>query len=537
MSRIAQEDLAESLAEAFQFVSHHHPADFVRALRRALANETHPPARAAIEQLLVNSRLSAIGRRPVCQDTGVGQVFLRVGCGVQFFRRDGAPARSLQAIADEGVRRAYRDPVNPLRATMVADPLGRRTNTRDNTPAVVHCELVEGETVEVLVVAKGGGGDVKARFATLNPGDRVADWVIDQLPGMGAGWCPPGTLGIGIGGTPEQAMLLAKLSLFEPIDMDLLQARGAADAAEALRLEVYQRANALGIGAQGLGGTSAVLDVKVRVAPCHAAALPVALIPNCAATRYLRFSLDGSGPARIEEPPLDAWEGIAGRFELPDAVRVDLDHLDAAQVAQWRIGQTLLLSGTVLTARDAAHRRLADRLARGEVLPVDLRDRVLYYVGPVDAVRDEAVGPAGPTTATRMDRYVEPLMARTGLLAMIGKAERGPEAVAAIRRHGGAYLCATGGAAYLLSQAIRRARVIAFEDLGMEAIHAFELVDFPVTVAVDSRGRTIHAFALQGHAHPPQDAVPDVQRASARISAIRSALPSKPMPGRGGSST
>ena len=494
MACIAQEDLADSLAQAFQFVSHHHPPDFVRALRRALAAETHAPARAAIEQLLVNSRLSALGRRPVCQDTGVGQVFLRVGCGVQFFRRDGAPPWSLQAVADEGVRRAYRDPVNPLRATMVSDPLGRRLNTRDNTPAVVHCEIVEGEALEVLVVAKGGGGDVKARFATLEPSDSVADWVVAQLPGMGAGWCPPGTLGIGIGGTPEQAMLLAKLSLFDPIDMDLLQARGARNAEEALRLQVCERANALGIGAQGLGGTSAVLDVKLRTAPCHAATIPVALVPNCAAARYVRFALDGSGPARIEEPPPSLWDGIADRFDMPGAVRVDLDRLDADEVRQWRIGQTLLLSGRVLTARDAAHKRLVDLLVRGEPLPVDLCGRVVYYVGPVDAVGDEAVGPAGPTTATRMDRFVEPLMAQAGLLAMIGKAERGPGAIAAIARHGGAYLSATGGAAYLLSKAIRAARVLAFEDLGMEAIHEFELVDFPVTVAVDSRGRTIHAF-------------------------------------------
>lgn len=497
MTRIAQEDLVESLAQAFQFISHHHPPDFVRALRRALDSETHPPARAAIEQLLVNSRLAALGRRPVCQDTGVGQVFLRVGCGVQFFRRDGASPWSLQAVADEGVRRAYRDTVNPLRATMVSDPLGRRLNTRDNTPAVVHCDIVEGESLEVLVVAKGGGGDVKARFATLEPSDSVADWVVAQLPGMGAGWCPPGTLGIGIGGTPEQAMLLAKLSLFDPIDMDLLQARGVQDALsaeEALRLQVYERANALGIGAQGLGGKSAVLDVKLRTAPCHAATIPVALIPNCAAARYVRFTLDGSGPARIEEPPLSLWDGIADGFDMPGAVRVDLDRLGTADVRQWRIGQTLLLSGRVLTARDAAHKRLVDLLERGEPLPVDLRGRVVYYVGPVDAVGDEAVGPAGPTTATRMDRFVAPLMAQAGLLAMIGKAERGPDAIAAIARHGGAYLSATGGAAYLLSKAIRAARVLAFEDLGMEAIHEFELVDFPVTVAVDSRGRTIHAL-------------------------------------------
>lgn len=495
MTRIAQEDLADSLVDAFQYVSHHHPPDFVRALRRAFDAETHPPARAAIEQLLINSRLAALGRRPLCQDTGVGQVFLRIGCGVQFYRRDGDTPHSMQAVANEGVRRAYRDPHNPLRATMVADPLGKRTNTRDNTPAVVHCELVEGDTLEVLVVAKGGGGDVKARFATLNPSDNVADWVIKQLPGMGAGWCPPGTLGIGIGGTPEQAMLLAKLSLFDPIDMDLLQSRGAASAEDKLRLELFERANALGIGAQGLGGNAAVLDVKVRSAPCHAATIPVALIPNCAATRYLRFFLDGNGPVRIEEPDPALWDGIADRFEVPDAMRVDLDRLTPTEVTQWRIGQTLLLSGKVLTARDAAHKRMVDMLDRGEPLPVDLRGRVVYYVGPVDAVADEAVGPAGPTTATRMDRFVEPLMARTGLIAMIGKAERGPEAIEAIRRHRGAYLCATGGAAYLMSRAIKAARVLAFDDLGMEAIHEFELDDFPVTVAVDCRGRTIHSFA------------------------------------------
>lgn len=499
MTRIAQEDLAQSLADAFQFVSHHHPPDFVRALRRAWEAETHPPARAAMGQLLVNSRLAAQGRRPVCQDTGVGQVFVRMGVGVQFYRHDGRPPLSLQAVADEGVRRAYRDPHNPLRATMVADPLGRRLNTRDNTPAVVQCEIVDGDALEVLVMAKGGGGDVKARFATLNPSDSVADWVIDQLPGMGAGWCPPGTLGIGIGGTPEQAMLLAKLSLCEPIDIDLLQARGAAGPQEALRLELHRRANDLGIGAQGLGGSHAVLDVKVRTAPCHAATIPVALIPNCAATRYIRFTLDGRGPVQIAEPDPALWEGIPDRFDVPDALRVDLDRTGRAEVARWRIGQTLLLSGKVLTARDAAHKRMADLLSRGEPLPVDLRGRVVYYVGPVDPVEGEAVGPAGPTTATRMDRFVEPLMAQAGLLAMIGKAERGPEAVGAIRRHGGAYLCATGGAAYLMSRAIKSSRVLAFDDLGMEAIHEFELVDFPVTVAVDSRGQTIHRFSQGGH--------------------------------------
>ena len=492
-TRIAQEDLVQSLAEAFQFISHHHPPDFVAALRQAHEREAHPPAKAALAQLLINSRMAAQGRRPLCQDTGVAQVFLRIGCGVQFFRHDGGPVRSLQFVADEGVRQAYRDPVNPLRATLVADPLGARLNTRDNTPAVLHCELVEGDLLEVLVMAKGGGGDVKARFATLNPSDNVADWVISQLPGMGAGWCPPGTLSIGIGATPEQAMLHAKLALFEPIDMHDLQSRGPSTAEERLRLEVFEHANASGIGAQGLGGSSAVLDVKVKTTPCHAATIPVALVPNCAATRYTQFVLDGSGPAAIEEPSPEVWAGIPDHFEAESARRVNLDELDAGEVASWRAGETLLLSGKVLTARDAAHKRLVDMLAQGQPLPVNLRGKVVYYVGPVDAVRDEAVGPAGPTTATRMDRFVEPLMAQTGLLAMIGKAERGPEAVAAIARHKGAYLAATGGAAYLLSKAIRRSRVLAFHDLGMEAIHEFELADFPVTVAVDSTGRNIHA--------------------------------------------
>jgi fumarate hydratase class I len=492
--RIEQEDLTDSIAAAFQYVSHHHPPDFVRALRRAHEAETQPPAKAAIEQLLINSRLAAFGHRPICQDTGVAQVFLRVGAGLSWDRRDGAPARSLQQVVDEAVRRAYTDPSNPLRASMVRDALGKRSNTRDNTPAIVHAEIVDGDELEVLVAAKGGGGDVKARFATLNPSDSVVNWVLEQLPGMGAGWCPPGVLGIGIGGSPEQATLLAKLSLFEPIDIDELRRRGPGSAEESLRLELHERINALGIGAQGLGGLSTVLDVKVATAPCHAATIPIAIVPNCAATRWVRFNLDGAGPASFEPPAPELWDGIADRFEAANALRVDLDRLDRAQVATWRTGQTLLLSGRVLTARDAAHKRLVDLLERGQPLPVDLRDRVVYYVGPVDAVAGEAVGPAGPTTATRMDKFVEPLLARTGLLAMIGKAERGADAVASIRRHSAAYLSATGGAAYLLSKAIRSARVLAFEDLGMEAIHEFALDDFPVTVAVDSAGRSVHRF-------------------------------------------
>lgn len=489
---VAQEVVVESIASALQYISHTHPPDFVRALRRAHDAETSAPAKAAMSQMLVNSRLAAMGRRPLCQDTGVVQVFVRLGMEVCFSRRDGSGPVSLQAMADEATRRAYLDPDNPLRATMVAHPLGARSNTRDNTPAVVQIELVEGHELELLVVAKGGGGDVKARFTTLNPSDKVADWVVQQLPGMGAGWCPPGVLGIGIGGTPEQAMLLAKQSLFDPIDIDRLRSRGAQSAEESLRLELHERINALGIGAQGLGGLATVLDVKLRTAPCHAATIPVAVVPNCAATRYVRFTLDGTGPASFEVPDRSLWEGIEDRFDPGHARRVHLDRLDHDEVGRWQLGEVLLLSGRVLTARDAAHRRLVDLLERDQPLPVSLQGRVVYYVGPVSPVRDEAVGPAGPTTANRMDTFVEPLLNRAGLLAMIGKAERGQIAIDAIRRHGGAYLAATGGAAYLLSQSIRSSRVLAFDDLGMEAIHEFELVDFPVTVAIDSRGRSIH---------------------------------------------
>jgi fumarate hydratase, class I len=505
--QIDQQDLADSVAEALQFISHQHPPDFVRAMRRAHDAEVPGPAKAAIAQILINSRLAALGRRPLCQDTGVVQVFLRVGAGVQFVRRDGKLPRGLQQVIDDAVRHAYTDPHNPLRASMVRDPLGTRTNTRDNTPAIVQCEIVDGDLVEVIVAAKGGGGDVKARFVTLNPNDSVADWVLEQLPDMGAGWCPPGVLGIGVGGSPEQAMLLAKRSLFEPIDIDDLRARGAADANDELRLDLHLRINDLGIGAQGLGGLTTVLDVKVATAPCHAATIPVALVPNCAATRYSRFVLDGTGPFTPEPISPTLWEGIPDSFSVRDGVPVQLDRLDRAQVASWHIGQTLLLSGRVLTARDAAHKRLSDLLARDLPLPVDLRGRVIYYVGPVDAVAGEAVGPAGPTTATRMDVYTELMLAQVGVLAMIGKAERGRLAIDAIQRHGGAYLAAVGGAAYLLSKAIRSARVVAFEDLGMEAIHEFELKDFPVTVAVDASGASIHRF-IQMRIEPTQGAEP-----------------------------
>jgi len=491
MRRIAQEDLVQSIADALQFISYCHPPDFVQALRRAHDAETHAPARGAMAQLLVNSRLSYHGKRPLCQDTGVVQVFVRLGAEVRLIRRDGRGLQGLQALVNEAVRQAYTHPANPLRASMVRDPLGARANTRDNTPGIVQLELTEGDALEVLVVAKGGGGDVKARYATLNPSDSVADWVLEQLPGMGAGWCPPGVLGVGIGGSPEQAMLLAKQSLFTPIDIDVLRDRGAATPEEALRLELHSRINALGIGAQGLGGLATVLDVKLATAPCHAATIPIALVPNCAATRYVRFNLDGSGPATFTPPPVELWDGIAERFDSVQATRVNLDSLDTAQVAGWRTGQTLLLSGRMLTGRDAAHKRLVDLLRAGKPLPVSLKGRAIYYVGPVDAVAGEAVGPAGPTTATRMDKFVDELLAQ-GLLAMVGKAERGPEAIAAIRKHGAASLVAVGGAAYLLSRAITHAKVLAFEDLGMEAIHEFELKDFPVTVAVDASGNSIH---------------------------------------------
>lgn len=495
MRTLEQQALQDSIAHALQFISHHHPPDFVHALRRAWEAETHAPARAALAQLLINSRLASEGRRPLCQDTGVVQVFLRVGVGLHFSRRDGQPLQGLQALVNQAAHQAYGDPTNPLRASMVQDPLGLRTNTGDNTPAVVFCELTEGDELEVLVVAKGGGGDVKARFATLNPSDSVADWVLSQIPGMGAGWCPPGVIGVGIGGSPEQAMLMAKQALFTPIDIDELKARGASHAVEALRLDLHGRINQLGIGVQGLGGQNTVLDVKVAAAPCHAATIPVALVPNCAATRYVRFKLDGPQPKVFEPAPRALWAGLPEHFAAPEALRVDLDQLDPAQVRQWRTGQTLLLSGRVLTARDAAHKRLVDRIAAGLPLPVDLRGRAIYYVGPVEAVGAEAVGPAGPTTATRMDKFVDTLLGATGLLVMIGKAERGAAAIQAIRRHGAAYLAAVGGAAYLLSKAIVSARVVAFDDLGMEAIHEFQLQDFPVTVAVDSQGHTIHWFA------------------------------------------
>ncbi len=483
---ITEDDLVTSIADALQFISYFHPADYVRHLADAHAREESPAARNAMAQILANSRMAALGRRPICQDTGVAAVFMRVGVAARF-----ATARPLQALVDEGVRRAWLHSDNPLRASMVVEPLFDRRNTGDNTPANLHVEMVAGDAVEVHVAAKGGGSENKARFTVLNPSDSVVDWVLEQVEGMGAGWCPPGLIGLGVGGSADRAMLMAKQSLFDPIDMGALRARGPATKLEEMRVELYDKINALGIGAQGLGGLTTVLDVKIRTFPAHAASLPVGLIPQCAADRHVGFTLDGSGPATFDPPSLDLWPDVPWR--TGDAVRrVDLDRLSRDEVATWRAGETLLLSGRLLTGRDAAHLRLTRMLAAGEPLPVDFNDRAIYYVGPVDAVRDEAVGPAGPTTATRMDKFTEALLARTGLLVMVGKAERGPATVEAIRRHGAAYLVAVGGAAYLVSKAIRAARVLAFPDLGMEAIHEFTVADMPVTVAVDAGGRSIH---------------------------------------------
>jgi len=487
MALIRRPDLVQSVADALQFISYYHPADYIRALGRAYEREQSPAAKDAIAQILANSRLCAEGHRPICQDTGIVNVFLKIGMGVRF-DFDGA----LEDVVNEGVRRAYLDRENPLRASILRDVLDSRKNTRDNTPAVIQVQLVPGDKVEVDVAAKGGGSEAKSKFAMLNPSDSIADWVLNTVPTMGAGWCPPGMLGIGIGGTAEKAMLMAKEALMEPIDMAELKLRGPQNKAEELRIELYDKVNALGIGAQGLGGLSTVLDVKIRTYPTHAANQPVAMIPNCAATRHAHFVLDGSGPAQFEAPQLSDWPAVSW---TPDAKsrRVDLDRLDRAEVASWRPGERLLLSGKLLTGRDAAHKRIQDMLGRGEKLPVDFTNRIIYYVGPVDPVRDEVVGPAGPTTATRMDKFTETMLAKAGLVAMIGKGERGPAALEAIRKHKAAYLIAVGGAAYLVAKAIRKSRVLAFADLDMEAIYEFEVRDMPVTVAVDASGASLHS--------------------------------------------
>lgn len=487
MPEVAEEDIIQSIAEALQFISYFHPADFIRHLTRAYEGEESAAARQAIGQILINSRMCALGRRPICQDTGTANIFASIGVGARL-----RTSRSLQALVDEGVRRAYRDADNPLRASIVLDPLGARKNSGDNTPAILNTELVEGERISFDVSAKGGGSENKARFTVLEPSESVADWVVSTVEKLGAGWCPPGVLGIGAGGSADKAMLLAKQALNEPLDMFELRRRGPASKVEQLRLEIYERVNALGIGAQGLGGLTTVLDVRIRTFPTHAASLPVALIPNCAATRHVHFELDGGGPASFDPPDLADWPEVVIDQSSSAFRRVDLDNLSQAEIAEWRPGETLLLSGTLFTGRDAAHKKMVETLRAGGTLPVDLNNRAIYYVGPVDPVGTEVIGSAGPTTSTRMDRFTEELLAATGLRVMIGKAERGPAVIETIARHRAAYLIAVGGAAFLVSKAIRSSRVVAYPELGMEAIHEMRVEDMPVTVAVSHDGQSIH---------------------------------------------
>ena len=488
MTTISSQDFIASIAESLQYISYTHPRDFVQAMAKAYELEENQAAKDAMAQILINSRMAAMGQRPICQDTGIVTVFLKIGTECRF-----DTGINIQDLVDEGVRQAYNNAENPLRASVVADPAGKRLNTRDNTPAVIYTELVAGATVDIRIAAKGGGSENKSRFVTLNPNDSIVDWVLRTVPTMGAGWCPPGILGIGIGGTVDKAMVLAKESLMEPIDIQELIEKGADNRIEELRLEIYEKVNALGIGAQGLGGLTTALDVKILDCPTHAASLPVAMIPNCAATRHIHFTLDGNGPAQFTPPRMEDWPEID--WEVGDSVkRVQLDGIGQEEIASWQPGETLLLNGTILTGRDAAHRRIQSLLKEGKPFPdgVDFKGKFIYYVGPVDPVGDEAVGPAGPTTSTRMDKYTEMMLGETGLIGMIGKSERGNATIDSIREHGAVYLMAVGGAAYLVSKAIKKSRVVAFADLGMEAIYEFEVQDMPVTVAVDSRGESIH---------------------------------------------
>lgn len=487
MAIIRQADFIASIEDALQYISYYHPLDFVQALEQAYHQEQSEAAKNAIAQVLTNSRMSAQGRRPICQDTGIVTCFVKIGMAVQWDKTD----MTVQQMVDEGTRRAYLNSDNPLRASIVADPAGSRKNTGDNTPAVVHIDMVAGDHIEVMIAAKGGGSENKSKMVMLNPSDNIADWVVETMPKLGAGWCPPGMIGLGIGGTAEKSAVLAKESLMDPVDIHELIARGAQTAEEKLRLEIYQRVNKLGIGAQGLGGVTTVMDVKIKSVPTHAASKPVTLIPNCAATRHVHFHLDGSGPADLQPPKLEDWPDIT--FELGDNVRrVNLDSITQADIETWKTGETVLLNGKLLTGRDAAHKRIKDMLDAGQSLPVDFRNKFIYYVGPVDPVGDEVVGPAGPTTATRMDKFTDMMLEQTGILGMIGKAERGPATVASIRQHKAVYLMAVGGAAYLVAKAIKKARVVGFADLGMEAIYEFEVEDMPVTVAVDSSGANAH---------------------------------------------
>ena len=487
MTSIKQEDLIQSVADALQYISYYHPVDYIKNLAAAYEREESPAAKEAIAQILINSRMCAEGHRPICQDTGIVTVFLEIGMDVRW---DDA-TMGVEDMANEGIRRAYLYPDNKLRASVLADPAGKRINTKDNTPGVVNVKVVPGNTVEVIVAAKGGGSEAKTKFAMLNPSDSIVDWVLKTVPTMGAGWCPPGMLGIGIGGTAEKAAVMAKEVLMESIDIHELKARGPQNRIEEIRLELFEKVNQLGIGAQGLGGLTTVLDVKIMDYPTHAASLPVCMIPNCAATRHAHFVLDGSGPAELEAPSLDAYPEIVWEAG-PSARRVNLDDITPEEVASWKPGETILLNGKMLTGRDAAHKRMVEMLNRGEELPVDLKGRFIYYVGPVDPVGDEVVGPAGPTTATRMDKFTRQILEQTGLLGMIGKSERGPTAIEAIKDNKAVYLMAVGGAAYLVAQAIRKSKVLAFAELGMEAIYEFDVKDMPVTVAVDSNGESVH---------------------------------------------
>ncbi len=484
---IRNEDVISSVADALQYISYYHPLDFVQALEKAYHQEESQAAKDALAQILINSRMSAEGRRPICQDTGIVTCFVNIGMNVRW-----EGDLTVQQMIDEGTRQAYTNPDNPLRASVLSDPAGKRINTKDNTPAVVHINMVPGNKVEIQIAAKGGGSENKTKMVMLNPSDDIAEWVEKTLPTMGAGWCPPGMLGIGVGGTAEKAAVLAKEALMEHIDIQDLIERGPQNAEEELRLDIFNRVNKLGIGAQGLGGLTTVVDVKIKSAPTHAASKPVCLIPNCAATRHVHFTLDGTGPADLQPPKLEEWPDITWEAGA-NTRRVNLDTLTKEDVQEWRTGETVLLTGKILTGRDAAHKRLQGMIESGEGLPdgVDFNGKFIYYVGPVDAVADEAVGPAGPTTSTRMDKFTDMMLA-TGLTGMIGKAERGPATVASIKENKAVYLMAVGGAAYLVAKAIKKARVVAFEDLGMEAIYEFEVEDMPVTVAVDSTGVNAH---------------------------------------------
>jgi fumarate hydratase class I len=484
---IQEEDFVSSIADAIQFISYYHPADYIKHLARAYEREESPAAKDAMAQILTNSRMSAEGRRPICQDTGIVNVFLKIGMDVRFNSK-----KNIQELCDEGVRRGYLNPENPLRASVLDDPIFLRKNTKDNTPCIVNVELVQGDKVDVQVASKGGGSENKSKLAMLNPNDSIVDWVLKTVPTMGAGWCPPGMLGIGVGGTAEKAVLMAKQALMEDLDMYELLERGPSNKIEELRIELYQKVNGLGIGAQGLGGLTTVLDVKIKTFATHAASFPVAMIPNCAATRHAHFELDGSGPAHLHRPSLSDWPDVNWAPNYKSSRQVDLNKLTPEEVASWKPGQTLLLNGKMLTGRDAAHKRIQDMLAKGEKLPVDFHGKAIYYVGPVDPVGDEVVGPAGPTTSTRMDKFTDMMLEQTGLAVMIGKSERGDATIESIRKHKSAYLMAVGGAAYLVSKAIKAAKVVGFADLGMEAIYEFDVVDMPVTVAVDSNGVSVH---------------------------------------------